>query len=147
MKNKAAVLIPAIMACAVLLGACVGTNALGVLDESVPEEMLCHLEIRNSLAVILFNNRPVEWAPGPIDNKVTISLPPGEHKFGVKYYQSQKVVTVKDGIASTSYEEVAVLDIVETEFMPGRSYRMYRQNIWLIFFSFSIIKVKDVTPK
>ena len=129
-----------ILAVTVLLGACVGTKALGVLDESVPEESQCPLEIRNNLAVILFNNQPVEWAPGLTENKVTISLPPGEHSFAVRYYVSRSY--------GAYTESVPVVKSVEaTEFIPGHSYRIYRQNINLLIVTITNIKIKDVTPK
>jgi hypothetical protein len=138
MKTKAVFL--AILASAVLFGSCVGTKALGVLDESVPEEMRCDLEIRNNLSVVLFNNRPVEWAPGLSENKVTITLPPGNHTFGVRYYISRSV-------GYNLYETVPVMKTVELEFIPGHSYRIYKQDIWLLFITITNIKVKDVTPK
>ena len=139
MKAKAVVL--AIAACAVLLGACVGTKALGVLDESVPEESRCNLEIRNNLAVILYDNQPVEWAPGFTENKVTIALPPGEHTFTARYWQSR---SYGNGL-SQSYP-VAV-NLSATEFIPGHSYRIYKQDIWLLFITLTQVKIKDVTPK
>jgi hypothetical protein len=138
MKIKAVLL--AVLACAVLFGSCVGTKALGVLDESVPEEMRCDLEIRNSLSVVLFDNRPVEWAPSLSENKVTITLPPGKHTFGVRYYVSRS-------IGNNLYETVPVMQTVEEEFFPGHSYRIYKQDIWLLFFTITNIKIKDVTPK
>jgi len=139
MKAKALVL--AIAACAVLLGACVGTKALGVFDESVPEESRCNLEIRNNLSVVLFNNMPVEWAPGLTQNKVTIALPPGNHTFTARYFVSRSV-----GRNLTETVPVAV-KIPATEFIPGHSYRIYKQEIWLLFLTITNVKIKDVTPK
>jgi len=138
MKTKTLLL--AIAACAALLGACVGTKALGILDESIPEEMLCHLEIRNNLAVVLFNNQPVEWAPGLTENKVTISIPPGEHSFGVRYF-------VTRGYGAFTYTEPVLANVAATELVPGHSYRIYKQNIWLLFVTITSIKIKDITPK
>lgn len=138
MKTKTLLL--TVLACAVVLNACVGTKALGVLDESIPEEMLCHLEIRNNLAVILFNNQPVEWAPGLAENKVTISLPPGEHSFGVRYF-------VQRNYAGMTTTEPVLQSIGATEFIPGHSYRIYKQDIWILFITITNIKIKDVTPK
>jgi hypothetical protein len=136
---KIKVIFLAILVCVVLFGSCVGTNALGVFDESVPEDMRCDLEIRNNLAVILFNNMPVEWVPGLSENKVTITLPPGNHTFGVRYF-----ITRSYG----NYQEtVPVLKTVEAEFIPGHSYQIYKQEIWILVLTITNIKVKDVTPK
>jgi hypothetical protein len=119
---------------------CVGTTALGVLDESVPEGSLCPLEVRNNISVIVYDNQPVEWLPEGLGNsRVTISLPPGEHTFMIKYYVSQS-----SGYYSTTY---TVTDTITQTFLPGHSYRIYRQNIWLIFFTINNIKIKDVTPR
>jgi hypothetical protein len=129
-----------IIAATVLLGGCVGTNALGVLDASVPEEKQCDLEIRNSLSVILFNNKPVEWAPGLTKNRVTITLPPGNHAFTAVYY-------VTEGNATTGMRTRAVSTTIKQEFIPGHSYRIYKQSIWLLFVTISNVKIKDTTPK
>jgi hypothetical protein len=129
----------AILAILTLAG-CVGTTALGVLDESVPPESLCPLEIRNNLAVIVYDNQPVEWAAeGLTNSRVTISLPPGEHTFITRYY-----VTQSSQYYSTTYP---VTETITQVFLPGHSYRIYRQNIWLIFFTITNIKIKDVSPR
>jgi hypothetical protein len=128
------------LAASVLLSSCVGTKALGVLDDSIPEEMQSHLEIRNNLTVILYDNQPVEWAPGFTQNRVTISLPPGEHSFLVKW-----IVTSGSG-ANVRYH-TRTGEVPTTEFLPGRSYRIYKQSIWVVFFTIERIKIKDVTPK
>ena len=139
MKTKVVLL--AILAAVVLLGACVGTKALGVLDESIPEEMQCNLEIRNNLAVILYNNQPVEWEPGLTENKVTISLPPGEHTFVARYWASRSIgMNLSETYAVTA-------NLPATEFIPGHSYRIYKQNIWVVFLTITTVKIKDVTPK
>jgi hypothetical protein len=39
------------------LAGCVGTTALGTFDDSAPEEFLCPLELRNSMAVIVYDNQ------------------------------------------------------------------------------------------
>jgi uncharacterized protein YcfL len=122
-----------------VLGGCVGTTALGVLDDSVPEASRCPLELRNNLAVITYDNQPVEWAPELTSNKTTISLPPGEHSFIVRYY-----VTTGSGSFRVTYTRTATIN---QEFLPGHSYRIYRSNIWLIFVTLTSIKCKDVTPK
>jgi uncharacterized protein YcfL len=119
---------------ALALAGCVGTTALGVLDNSVPEEFLCPLEIRNNVVVIVYDKQPVEWTPGLTDNKVTITLPPGEHTFITKYY------------VANGYSSYAVTAEVTQEFLPGHSYRIYKQSIWLLFFTIETIKCKDVTP-
>jgi hypothetical protein len=124
---------------ALVFTGCVGTTALGVLDESVPEEFQCPLELRN-VAVIIYDNQPVEWVPGLTANKVTISLPPGEHTFMTRYFVSGKN-------AIGGYESYARTNTITQEFLPGHSYRIYKQNIWLLFFTISNIKCKDVTPK
>jgi hypothetical protein len=125
---------------ALVFSACVGTTALGVLDESVPEESRCPLEIRNNLAVIVYDNQPVEWVSALTANKITISLPPGEHSFMVRYYVTR----------NTGYNQSETYPVTETisqEFLPGHSYRIYRQNIWLLLFTITNIKIKDVTPR
>jgi hypothetical protein len=138
MKIKAAFW--AILACAVFFASCVGTKALGVLDESVPEGMRCDLEIRNNLAVILFNNQPVEWAPGLSENKVTITIPAGKHTFGVRYF-------ITRSYGPYYSETIPTMATVEEELLPGHSYRIYKQDIWILFFIITNIKIKDVTPK
>jgi hypothetical protein len=102
--------------------------------------MRCDLEIRDSLSVVLFNNRPVEWVPGLSDNKVTITIPPGKHTFGVRYFVSRS-------IGNNLYETVPVMANVEEEFLPGHSYRIYKQEVWLLLVTVTTIKIKDVTPK
>jgi hypothetical protein len=119
---------------------CVGTTALGILDESIPEKSLCPVEIRNNLAIIVFDNQPVNWAPELTSNKVTISLPPGEHTFMTRYYASRSY-----GYNYT--ETYPVTNTIAQEFLPGHSYRIYKQNIWLVFITVTNIKIKDVTPK
>ena len=137
MKTKIAIL--AVLAIAVLAGSCVGTNALGVLDESVPPESLSHLEVRNNLTVVLWNNQPVEWTPEGLGNsRVTISLPPGEHSFTVRWTESQ----TQQGFTRSWYE---TRDIEPTTFLPGHSYRISQQRIWLIFFTVKNVRIKDVT--
>jgi hypothetical protein len=130
----------AILGCVVLLGSCAGTKALGIFDESIPEADLCNLEIRNSLSVILFNNQPVEWAPGLSENKVTIALPSGEHTFEVRYY-------VKRVAGYNLYESVPQMKSVSMEFVPGHNYRIYKQDIWIVIGTITKIKIKDVTPR
>jgi len=129
-----------VLASVALLSACIGTKALGPLDDSIPEEMLSHLEITNSLTVVLFDNKPVEWAPGLVNNKVTISLPPGEHSFLVKWYESSGSGAYMRTVTRTA-------EIPTTEFVSGRTYRIYKQNIWLIIVTITNVKIKDVTPK
>ena len=121
------------------LAGCVGTTALGVLDESVSEESLCPLEIRHKLAVVIYDNQPVEWSPAFTSNKVTIALPPGEHTFMTRYFESQS-----NGYYSTTRP---VTNTVSAVFLPGHSYRIYKQVIWLIFFTVVNVKIKDVTTK
>jgi hypothetical protein len=123
---------------------CVGTTALGVWDESIPEESLCTLELRNNLAVIVYDNQPVEWVPNGLTNsRTTISLPPGEHTFMTRYFASQ---SVNHG-SYTQVTSYPVTTQITQEFLPGHSYRIYKQNIWLIFFTITNIKIKDITPK
>jgi hypothetical protein len=128
--NSMKKLIPLTLALTVLAG-CVGTTALGILDDSVPEEFLCPLEIRNNMAVIIYDNKPVEWKSGFTDNKVTISLPPGGHTFMIRYSDGDYIRTTQ----------------ITQEFLPGYSYRIYKQRIFLLFFTIINIKCKDVTPK
>jgi hypothetical protein len=116
---------------ALALAGCVGTTALGIFDDSVPEELLCPLEIRNNVVVIVYDNKPVEWAPALTANKVTISLPPGEHTFMIRYGDGDYTLTNQ----------------ITEEFLPGHSYRIYKQKIWLLFFTITNIKFKDVTPE
>jgi hypothetical protein len=124
---------------------CVGTTALGVWDDSVPEESLCTLELRNSLAVIVYDNQPVEWSPNGLTNsRTTISLPPGPHTFMTRYFETRQRNMGGGYVEQTTYP---VTNQVEQEFLPGHSYRIYKQSIWLIFFTITTIKVKDVTPK
>jgi hypothetical protein len=124
---------------ALALTGCVGTTALGILDESVPEESQCPLEIRNNLAIIVYDNQPVEWAPDFTSNKVTITLPPGEHTFMTKYYESYT-----SGGYTTTY---TITDTLTEVFLPGHSYRIYKQSVWLLFITINTVKIKDVTPK
>jgi hypothetical protein len=126
--------------CVFVLAGCVGTTALGILDETIPEEAQCPTELKN-ISVILYDNKPVEWGPAKFtDNKAIISLPPGEHKFTARYYESRNI----GGGMSQTYP-VAVK--VEKEFLPGHSYRIYKQSIWIIFATINTVKIKDITPK
>ena len=133
---KAKIVLLAILSSVVLLGACVGTNALGILDESIPESSQCQLEIRNSLSVILYDDKPVNWAPKLGQNKVTITLPPGPHTFTATYTTTQNVGGATQFITNTSK--------LSAEFIPGRNYRIVKQNIWLIFFTITNVKIKEV---
>jgi hypothetical protein len=38
-----------------------GTTNLGVWDENIPNEELCTLEIRNSLSIVAFDTKPVNY--------------------------------------------------------------------------------------
>jgi hypothetical protein len=134
--KRTAMLVLALIALA--LAGCVGTTALGVLDESIPEESQCPLEIRN-LAIIIYDNQPVEWVSKFGDNKIAITLPPGEHTFMTRYYESRTT-----GNYTQSYP---VTNTLSAEFLPGHSYRIYKQSIWLLFFTLNSVKIKDVTPK
>jgi hypothetical protein len=118
---------------------CVGTTALGILDESIPEESLCPLEIRNNLAVIIYDNQPVEWVPEFTSNKVIISLPPGEHTFMTRYFATRRIANYTETYPVTS--------AITHEFLPGHSYRIYKQSIWILIVTITNIKIKDVTPK
>ena len=138
---KAKLFLLAVLAASVLLGACVGTKALGVLDESIPEDQRCNLEIRNNIAVVAYNNQPVEWEPGLTENKVTIALPPGEHSFVVRYYETRSI----GPNLSESYPVTA--NISGTTFVAGHSYRIYMQKVWLVILTLKSVKIKDVTPK
>ena len=137
MKTKIALF--AIMVCAVLTGACVGVNHLGVLDESVPEEQRCFLEVRNDLSIIMFNNQPVKWESEFTKDKFTIYLPPGENTFLVTYVEARTFAGV------TTYDTIS--NTVSMEFLPGHSYRIYKQKIWLLALTITSIKIKDMTPK
>jgi hypothetical protein len=129
----------AILAVLIFAG-CVGTTTLGVLDESVPQESLCPLELRNNLSVIIYDNQPVEWeAEGLGNSRVTISLPPGEHTFMTRYYVSRN--------SGGFYTTYTYTNTVTETFIPGHSYRIYIQKIWLVFFTINNVKIKDVTPK
>ena len=129
----------------VLMSACVGTKALGVLDDGIPQEQRSHLEIRNSLSVVAFNNQPVDWTPGIFQNKVTVELPPGRHSIEVKYTEQVTAggVTVKTTKTAT----------ISEEFLAGHSYQIYLQKSGTGPFSimgFSInlasVRIRDVTP-
>jgi hypothetical protein len=137
MKNKTMAALSGLAALLVFAG-CVGTTALGVYDESVPEESQCPLEIRNDLGVILYDNLPVTWAPDSLlASKTTITLPPGEHTFVVRYYETVQYGSVQESVARTV--------TLAQEFIPGHSYRIYQQKIWLILITIKNIKIKDVT--
>jgi hypothetical protein len=136
MKNK--IVFAGLLAFLVFTG-CVGTTDLGVLDSSIPEDMRCPLEVR-SLSVILYDDQPVDWSTGSIkDNKFTIALPPGPHSFMVKWYTSYN-----NGNYTVTQAQT---ENVKADFVPGHSYRIYQQNIWLLIFTITKIKVKDVTPQ
>lgn len=124
------------LAAVILFSGCVGTNAMGVFDISIPEEKLSHLQIRNNLSVVLFNSQPVEWAPGLTQNKVTISLPPGEHSFMVRYF-----------VSDNRGHHTVTANIPATTFLPGHTYRIYKRNIWLVFFTITNVRIRDVTPR
>lgn len=136
---KTSVLLTVVMG-ALLLGGCVGTTVLGVLDESTPEDQRCPLEVRNNLSVVLFDNEPVEWDSKLTNDKFTIDLPPGGHTFMTKYY-----ITENYGYGGSRTRTVTAN--VSMEFLPGHSYRIYRQDIWLLFLTLRNVKIKEVQPK
>jgi hypothetical protein len=133
-QMKRTVFVAGIIA-ALILSGCVGTKNLGVLEPDLPEGLQCPLEIRNSLVVALYDNMPVNWNPGFSQNKVAITLPAGQHSFLVKWETSS---------GNTIYTHT---ETITHEFLPGHSYRIYKQKIWLILFTITNIKIKDVTPK
>jgi hypothetical protein len=45
-----------------VLGGCVGTTNLGVLDSTIPEEMQCPLEARD-FAILIYNDQPAGQPP------------------------------------------------------------------------------------
>jgi len=139
MKTK--IVLWAIVAGVMLMSACVGVEHLGVLDESIPEEQQCFLEVRNNLRVVLYNNQPVDWYPSGITkDKVTIYVPPGDSTFLVTYVVTN---TAADGYTTSR----TVSKAVDMKFQPGHSYRIYMQSIWLFFVTIRNVKIKDVTPK
>ncbi|MDR1429137.1 MAG: hypothetical protein LBI85_02515 [Spirochaetaceae bacterium] len=126
--------------CCLAFAGCVGTTALGVLDESIPESEQCPLELRNNLAVVIYDNQPVEWGPDRLTaNKASISIPPGDHTFVIRYYQTRNYGGMNETTAETA--------TITQEFLPGHSYRIYQSKIWLLFITISSIKCKDVTPR
>jgi hypothetical protein len=128
-----------VLAALLLPAGCAGTKDLGVLDPSLPEERQCPLEIRDNLSVIMYDNQPVEWIPGFDQNKVDIVLPAGQHSFVVKYY------TTTGSQYHTTTQAHTV--IINQEFLPGHSYRIYQIRIWLIFFTIINTRIKDLTPR
>lgn len=134
MKTKIALF--TVIAAAILFGACVGLNNLGVLDETVPEAMRANLEIRNNLSVILYNDQPVRWSPGITENRVSIALPPGPSTFLVQWSES-----AGHGMFNTRTK------VLSMDFLPGHDYRIDKQNIWLVFFTITNVRIRDVTPR
>jgi len=138
MKAKIAFFL--MLTAAFICSSCIGLKDLGVLDESVPEAERVNLEIRNSLSVITYNNKPVNWGSGLTKDKVAIVLPPGKSTFTVKWYEVQNA-------GSAMQRTVDRTSTVTIDMLPGRSYRIYKQNINLLIINFTNIKTKDVTPK
>ena len=122
----------------VVLSGCVGTNAIGVLDESVPEQALVNLELRNDLSISLYNNQPVDWGPsGLTQSRTTISIPPGNHKL---------LVTWRESVTSNGWtQHYTKTKEIEHEFQAGNNYRIYMQKIWLVFFTLKDVKIKEIT--
>jgi len=139
MKTKIALL--AVFAGAMLMSACVGINHIGVFDEMVPEQDQCLLEVRNNLSVILFNNQPVSWESGLTKDKVTIFVPPGDNTFVVTYVQARNLP------GSNLITHNTVSTTLNMEFLPGHSYRIYKQEIWLIFFTITTVRIREVPIK
>jgi len=138
MKTKMAFV--SIIIAAIMMSACIGVNHLGVLDEKIPEENRCFLEVRNDLTVVLFNNQPVSWSPGLTKNAVSIYLPPGNHTFMVRWIYVENA-------GSMHARNVDRTATVSMEFQPGRSYQIYKQKIWLIFFTIESVKIKETKSK
>jgi len=138
MKTKIALW--AMAASIMLMSACVGVEHLGVLDESIPEEQQCFLEVRNNMRVVLFNNQPVDWYPSALtSDKVTIYVPPGDNTFVVTY-----VISNTWG-GMTTYTTIS--KTVGMNFVPGHSYRIYMQKIWLLLVTIRNVKIKEVPAK
>jgi len=117
---------------------CVGTTALGVLDESVPQASLSNLELRNSMRVVLYDNQPVDWGPtGLTNSRATISIPSGNHTFMLTWVESVN----HGGLAWAETRNATI----EQECLPGHNYRIYQQKIWLLFFTITNIKVKEIS--
>ena len=139
MKTKIAVG-AMVVAGVMLMSACVGVEHLGVLDESIPEEQQCLLEVRDNMRVVMFNNQPVDWYPGGLTkDKVTIYVPPGDNNFVVTY-----VISSTYG-GMTTYSTIS--KNVGMEFLPGHSYRIYMQKIWLLIVTIRNVKIKEVPVK
>jgi hypothetical protein len=129
-----------VVAGVMLMSACVGVEHLGVLDESIPEEQQCLLEVRDNMRVVMFNNQPVDWYPGGLTkDKVTIYVPPGDNNFVVTY-----VVSSTYG-GMTTYSTIS--KNVGMEFLPGHSYRIYMQKIWLLIVTIRNVKIKEIPVK
>jgi len=129
-----------VVAGVMLMSACVGVEHLGVLDESIPEEQQCLLEVRDNMRVVMFNNQPVDWYPGGLTkDKVTIYVPPGDNNFVVTY-----VISSTYG-GMTTYSTIS--KNVGMEFLPGHSYRIYMQKIWLLIVTIRNVKIKEVPVK
>jgi len=136
MKTKIALI--AILAGALLFGACVGVNNMGVLDESIPEASRCNLEVRNSMTTVLYNDMPVNWSPGFTEDKVSIALPSGPSTFVVKWAENKGSQQLPNFVDRTA--------TVSMEFLPGHSYRISKFS-WNFLINFSKVSIKDVTPK
>jgi hypothetical protein len=129
----------AIFAGTLALSGCAGTTALGVLDESVPEASLCPLEIRNRMDVVLYDNQPVEWGSQGFNTRATISLPPGEHTFMLRWVETRNNGQYTSTITKTAS--------ITQNFLPGHSYQIYQQRIWLLLFTIVNVKCKEIAPR
>ena len=138
MSKRTVIGLLAIFFGAIIFAGCVGTTALGVLDESVPEQSLVNLELRDDLRVVLYDSQPVDWGPsGLTHSRATIGIPPGYHKLMIAWTESSN----SGGFINTYTHTKDI----EQDFAAGSSYRIYMQKIWLLFFTIKNVKIKDVT--
>ena len=89
-KSKLFFCAAALLSLAFFMG-CTFTTALGVLDVSVPEAELSHLEINDGIRVITFNNQPVEWRATGFATRATISIPSGHHSLMVAWVERREI--------------------------------------------------------
>jgi hypothetical protein len=137
------VLLGSLLAVMMLGGCASGTVDKGVFDSSIPDDQQCYLQIQNAMSVKQFDETFVNWSPDGTwigDKAVTsVTIPAGTHKFNGTYsYQVQYGGVTETKTASFS---------VDGECLPGHTYKIYQQKIWLIFLTITNVKFKDITPR
>ncbi|GHV02798.1 hypothetical protein FACS189485_04290 [Spirochaetia bacterium] len=145
-KNLLLPVIAGALLTALFLSGCASvTTDKGVFDPSIDEDRQSYLEVHNGMSVTQFDETFVNWSPdGLFSGTTLVTIPAGAHAFQGTY----TVTTTNNGFSNTRtiHFSLDTKDLKAGECLPGHTYKIYQQKIWVIFFTITNIKIKDITP-